>query len=71
MQYKTLLLIFTFISSHIFNRGCQCPTEVIVLQEAEVSNVFPHRDLLYSALVEGKLLGHVNVTGRNTQRRPQ
>lgn len=40
----------------------QCPTKVIVLQETEVANIFPHGDLFYSALVQGELLGHVYVT---------
>ncbi len=39
-----------------------CPTKVIVLQEAEVANIFPHCDLFYSALVQGELLGNIYVT---------
>lgn len=40
----------------------KCNTKVIVLQEAEVANVFPHGDFFYSALVQGELLGNIYVT---------
>lgn len=40
----------------------QWPTKVIVLQEAQVADIFPHGDLLYSALVQGELLSNIYVT---------
>lgn len=49
----------------------ECPTKVIVLQEAEVANIFPHGDLFYSALVQGELLGHIYVTEEEKKRRHQ
>ena len=37
------------------------PTEVIVLQQVEVSHLFSHGDLFHSALVQVELLGNVNI----------
>lgn len=43
-------------------------TKIVVLQEVEIANIFPHGDLLHSALVESELLGHVNVTVQKTKK---
>ena len=48
----------------------RCPglTKVIVLHKAEVAYIFPHCNLLNSALVQGELLGHIDVTGTQGHR---
>lgn len=56
--HKHKIALFTYILS----------TKIIVLQEVEVANILPHGDLLYSALVQGKLLGHIYVTFLNNQK---
>lgn len=59
MQWKVrMCIVYPYISR---------PTKVIVLQEAEVANIFSHGDLFYSALVQGELLGHIYVTVWNNR----
>ena len=44
-------LMSVYIANFIQINFVSCLTKVIILQEAEIANIFPHGDLLYSALV--------------------